>query len=353
MRAKALKFMGKKDFEANLRAMMTPVKGKKNKKHRTPGTPVVAQPDNKLNGMKGTTNSGGQREGKKKPSLSAKEGAESPLVKSWADLVDTGGNDTASDSISEDEEKPSEEQMKLQPLALLSGVFTGHSENWSVLEKECYKQHVSVTKLEHLVVREKPLQLWTDSKTLIYLLAPLGRPAGLGKAQLGKLERWSLCLRDLHYECHHISGEENTWSDMLSRMHPPDAALVRAKKVTVRLPHGSGPVVGDSRDTGGSATTGVWPTVQEIREKQDEHLRLHADPLEGPTGDGKPIHLDGDLWCTAKGQIWIPAAPYDQATKDNGNGFVDTDVVVDTNVEDTDAPSGLAWTNALMSPWPY
>ena len=116
LRAKAIKFMGRKDFEANLRAMMTPVKDKKKKKkHRTPGAPVVAQPDNnKLNGMKGTTNSGGQREGKKKPSLSAKDGAESPLVKSWADLVDTDGNDTASESISEDDEKPSEKEMKLQ-----------------------------------------------------------------------------------------------------------------------------------------------------------------------------------------------------------------------------------------------
>ena len=234
----------------------------------------------------------------------------------FSDASDTGWGVMLTQTPPEDVHsgKPVED-WRHEPLAFLSGLFRGASANWSTVEQEAFALVQGCAKLEYMIVRQKPVNLWTDSKTLSYIMSPEGRPASTTRATAAKVERWALSMRELNYTLQHISGEENVWADMLSRMHPASARAARRVKVravTVDFPAaGSGPRVidGTVQDTKGGAP---WPTIDEIAAAQRACLEGQVDPLTGlAEAEGQQLRLVEGLWRTQAGRLYIPPDPFD------------------------------------------
>ena len=81
-----------------------------------------------------------------------------------------------------------------EPLAFISGAFKGHSEHWSMPEKEAFAIVESMKKLDHITAAHVT-HLYTDHSNLTYIFDPYGSNTGISKHTAHKLLRWALKLR--------------------------------------------------------------------------------------------------------------------------------------------------------------
>ena len=80
------------------------------------------------------------------------------------------------------------ESQEHEPLSFLSGSFTGHALNWSIVEKEAFAVVESMTKLDYLTAATE-VSLFTDHANLTDMFDPFGRKPGVGKTTANKLIR--------------------------------------------------------------------------------------------------------------------------------------------------------------------
>ena len=66
-------------------------------------------------------------------------------------------------------------------------------------------------------------------------------------------------VKSMNYHIHDIRGEDNVWADLISRWRPSQTLKI----CRIRFPQG---VVRPLQDD-----EFVWPTIQEIKEIQQEH----------------------------------------------------------------------------------
>ena len=125
----------------------------------------------------------------------------------WAAILTQVLNDQADYEI---------ENQAHEPLALLSGAFSGSSNNWSIVEKEASAVVETMTKLHHITA-SGTVSVHTDHSNLTYIFDPYGRNPGIAKHTANKLLRWALKLASYRYCIEFISGERNVWADILTR----------------------------------------------------------------------------------------------------------------------------------------
>jgi hypothetical protein len=181
----------------------------------------------------------------------------------------------------------------LQPLSMLSGCFKAAQLNWSTPEKEAYAIVESVERLRYLLLRPNGFIILTDHKNLVFNYDPNSFKRLNVRA---RLDRWILRLRGYRYEIKHIAGQENLWSDLLSRWGAPDLPDIRPDSLcSVRRQrniarHVATPVVEPLKEF-------LFPTKRKLREWQQQAQDLPRSELKE--------NLDG-LFVNQKNQIWIP-----------------------------------------------
>lgn len=168
-----------------------------------------------------------------------------------------------------------------QPLAFLSGRFTGPQLGWSTLEKEAFAIMATVDRMHWVLATPDGFDLFTDHHNLIFLFDPLAVVPDMSQTSLRKVLRWAVRLSMYNYTCVHIKGVDNVWADLLGRWSVP--STIR------RLVHI--PVLPSS-----SAADFDWPDPSGIA---DEQQRLHSTRPQGL------IFSDG-LWRNEANAVWIP-----------------------------------------------
>ena len=59
-----------------------------------------------------------------------------------------------------------------EPLAFLSGSFTGSELNWGMIEKEAFPIIEALDKLRHFLLNDDGFVLFTDHRNLIFIFDP-------------------------------------------------------------------------------------------------------------------------------------------------------------------------------------
>ena len=80
-----------------------------------------------------------------------------------------------------------------EPLAFLSGLFSGNAANWSTVEKEGFAVVESMHRLDNITAMEEIL-IFTNHSNLQHIFNPYGRNHGIRKQVAHKLFRWELKL---------------------------------------------------------------------------------------------------------------------------------------------------------------
>jgi hypothetical protein len=108
----------------------------------------------------------------------------------------------------EDLDLPPMEQ-RHEPLAFLSGSFTGAMHRWSIIEKEAFAILASCERLDWLLLRPEGFSLFTDHNNLIYVFNPYGSGKLVSSHTAAKLIRWALKLGNYAYTIEHVPGGQN------------------------------------------------------------------------------------------------------------------------------------------------
>ena len=116
-----------------------------------------------------------------------------------------------------------------EPLAFLSGSFTGASHNWSTPEKEAAAIIYCVERLDYLLYRPQGFHLFTDHSNLVFIYHPEKSSVIMSKTVFNKVQRWSMLLSNFEYTIVHIKGEDNCWADLLSRWGAKDTRSEASK----------------------------------------------------------------------------------------------------------------------------
>ncbi len=109
------------------------------------------------------------------------------------------------------------DEQRHEPLAFLSGTFSGASARWPIVEKEAFAIVESCKRLDYLLVRPNGFRLFTDQRNLVYIFNPSGSNSNMAKYQADKLQRWALVMSTFPYTIECVSGDANVWGDLLSR----------------------------------------------------------------------------------------------------------------------------------------
>ena len=188
---------------------------------------------------------------------------------------------------------PFEEQPH-EPMAFLSGSFTGSAARWSTAEKEGFAIIESVRKLDYILLRPEGFCLFTDHKNLVFIFNPHMASPPLAKHKVTKIERWAMQLAGFRYTIMHIPGEENCWADLLSRrgsapVHPEMANITRATLSSLFV----APVAPELDPEF------IWPKAGDILDAQRHSLQ--QDNETAPVRQHRGLHVN------EQGLVWIPA----------------------------------------------
>ena len=105
-------------------------------------------------------------------------------------------------------------EQEIEPLYFLSGRFRNSQLRYSTSDKEACAIHECVTRLRHLLVRERGFRLMTDHKNLTFRYGAYKHGNANGQS---RIDRWALKLQEYKFDCEHIDGENHHWPDLLSR----------------------------------------------------------------------------------------------------------------------------------------
>jgi transposase InsO family protein len=186
-----------------------------------------------------------------------------------------------------------------QPLAFVSGSFSGASLRWPTIEKEAFAILETCIRVEHILKRPSGFQLYTDHNNLRYLYSLDPTVFDGRRSAAERVERWSIVLRGFHYDIHHIPGADNILADLLTRWGastpPPDSALVvttRSRTRAVQAP-APNPLVSSPDSTVVAVTppaviVDLSPSVQPAAQSPDSQVTA-ADTAAPPVGDPPAI----------------------------------------------------------------
>jgi hypothetical protein len=104
-----------------------------------------------------------------------------------------------------------------QPLAFVSGAFSGASTRWPTVEKEAYAILETVLRMEHVLRRPDGFTVFTDHNNLKFLFSLDPATFNGRRAAADRIERWAIVLRSFTYDIHHIPGTDNILADLLTR----------------------------------------------------------------------------------------------------------------------------------------
>ncbi|KAH9114827.1 hypothetical protein LEN26_013016 [Aphanomyces euteiches] len=198
----------------------------------------------------------------------------------FTDASDKFWGAVATQIPSEDLSLPLEDQ-RHEPLAFLSGRFTGASQRWPIVEKEAYAWYVPVVS-----------RLFTDHRNLVYMFNPRGSNSGMAKYQADKLQRWALVMSTFPYTIECLPGDTNVWGDLLSRWGSAQSSRTIAR--VRKLLHVVSPLQQNDFE---------WPTAKSILEAQKLVLKGEGPPHPVWLGATKTP----STWMT-QGRIWVPGA---------------------------------------------
>ena len=181
--------------------------------------------------------------------------------------------------------------MSHEPLAFLSGVFRGSQLCWPTVDKESFAILSAFERVPYLLWDGS--NIFCDHRNLAYIFSPRSCGVTLSKAASQRLVGWRACMSQFNYVIQHIPGEDNHWSDLLSRWRVLDSEgpLVRANVIAVVAPP-----TGDYQ----------MPSKGEIKDRQDAVARGQvevATPL-GTVTRGE----DGLYRVSYQGSmvLWVP-----------------------------------------------
>ena len=117
------------------------------------------------------------------------------------------------------------ENQPQEPLAFLSGSFTGSQANWSTAEKEACAIIFCLKKLDYLLLRPEGFLLFTDHSNLVFIFNPDQGGVHMSRNAINKVRRWCMTLTSFHYTIAHIPGLHNYWADLLSRWGNANATV--------------------------------------------------------------------------------------------------------------------------------
>ena len=118
------------------------------------------------------------------------------------------------------------------PVAFVSGSFKGSSFRWYTPEQESYAVIASIIRLSHILAACAEFSLFTDHKNILYMLSPTRFDTNVVRHTVHKTQRWALRLAEFNYTIEHISGESNTWADMLTRWATADNSIYPARRMS-------------------------------------------------------------------------------------------------------------------------
>lgn len=193
----------------------------------------------------------------------------------------------------DDDEQPLEKQSH-QPLAFLSGSFTGAASRWPTIEKEAFAIVETCKRLEYLLLRPNGFRLFTDHRNLTYIFDPLSTNANMARYQVDKLQRWAMTLTMFKYTIKHITGEANVWGDLLSRWGATAAKVGSVKVRQVAVVDQVSPL--QSKDF-------EWPSAEEIAAAQQASIASRAQDDSLPDVS---LDMKQKMYVNGRGQVWIP-----------------------------------------------
>jgi hypothetical protein len=185
-------------------------------------------------------------------------------------------------------------EQKHEPLAFLSGRFTGSSTRWPIIEKAAFAIITTCERMNWLLNWPSGFSLFTDHNNLTYVFDPHRISPGLSSHTASKLIRWALKLSTLRYTIEHVPGDQNLWPDLLTRWAAPaQRARISALFKALLNPELDAEI--------------VWPVAAEIRRVQDAAL-FGVTQTDGDGSATPPVTLGAaGLYRTKDGKIWIPA----------------------------------------------
>ncbi|KAH9135325.1 hypothetical protein AeRB84_019220, partial [Aphanomyces euteiches] len=207
----------------------------------------------------------------------------------FTDASDKFWGAVATQIPSEDLSLPLEDQ-RHEPLAFLSGTFTGASQRWPIVEKEAYAVVESCKRLDYIVVRPGGFRLFTDHRNLVYMFNPRRSNSGMAKYQADKLQRWALVMSTFPYTIECLPGDTNAWGDLLSRWGSAQSSWTIAR--VRKLLHVVSPLQQNDFE---------WPTAKSILEAQTLAIERGGSTPPGVAwSDEDSFHMDD------QGRIWVP-----------------------------------------------
>lgn len=186
------------------------------------------------------------------------------------------------------------EEWDLEPLAFMSGKFSGATLNYPTVEKEGYAILQGITRHGHLFRRAQPALVLCDHRNLGFLFDSAGALRDGRRVAAARLDRWWLQLREYHYDIQYIPGMQNVVSDLFTRGGASDS--VRVKRVDV---------LGQSRVS--------RVAVEEIS-VDDVPSRAEIVRVQRECGVSKGdvmlcnVSLVDGVWQSSTGQLFVPSA---------------------------------------------
>jgi RNase H-like domain found in reverse transcriptase/Reverse transcriptase (RNA-dependent DNA polymerase)/Integrase core domain/Integrase zinc binding domain len=108
-----------------------------------------------------------------------------------------------------------------QPLAFISGHFSGSQLRWPTVEQEAFAIKETILRGAQFLQHSRPFIVHTDHRNLRFMFSPEPVAADARKQAAERLERWAVTLRAFHFVIRHIPGDLNVCADMLSRWAAP------------------------------------------------------------------------------------------------------------------------------------
>ncbi|CAM9877797.1 unnamed protein product, partial [Chrysoparadoxa australica] len=188
------------------------------------------------------------------------------------------------------------EDMSHEPLAFLSGSFSGARLHWSATDKEAYPIVILFQRFEHLLWQQ--VHLYCDHRALAYVFHPHRAIYTVSKATSQRLNHWAVYLAQFDYSIEHLAGLRNMWADLLSRWRTKTGVTTSQLVGTTFGPH-----------TRWSAMMEAFPTRAVIRAAQSAALQSEGlgEGVDDQSLIPDLLYRDGLNWLAENKQVvWIP-----------------------------------------------
>lgn len=92
---------------------------------------------------------------------------------------------------------------------------------WKTIEKEAYAILATTEKSNWLVTCAKGFDLFKDHNKIVFIFDPVYIMPDTSQLTTREVLRWAVRLSAYNFVCHHITGEDNVWTDLVSHWAMP------------------------------------------------------------------------------------------------------------------------------------